>query len=130
MIKKGRKIIVFLVLMILIVGFMDNRANASDGWDQKITTTDIKDEKIKSGMNIIIGVFQAVAIGVAVSSLILTGIKIMQASPEGKANVKKHLIPYVVGAVLLFATTGVLQIIKDFTEEIVPQSDSITEKTE
>lgn len=64
---------------------------------------------------IIIGVLQTVAGIVAVSVLIFVGIKYLLASPGEKANIKGSLIPYVIGAVLIFAAVPILGIIKQFT---------------
>ena len=38
----------------------------------------------------------------------------MTAAPGEKADIKKHAIPYVVGAVIMFACTGILTIIENF----------------
>ncbi|MDD4066820.1 MAG: hypothetical protein PHH22_02470 [Clostridia bacterium] len=64
---------------------------------------------------IIIGVLQTVAGIVAVSVLIFVGIKYLLASPGEKANIKGSLIPYVIGAILIFAAVPILGIIKQFT---------------
>ena len=52
----------------------------------------------------------------AVIMLIFVGIKFITASPEGKAEIKKTAIIYVVGAILLFAASGILAIIKNLAE--------------
>ena len=50
--------------------------------------------------------------------LMSIGLKYMAAAPGDKADLKKALIPYVVGAVLIFATTGVVSIIIGFAGQI------------
>lgn len=60
----------------------------------------------------IINVMQVVATVVAIAVLLFVGIKFLLASPAQKANIKDMLIPYVIGAVLIFATVPILGIIK------------------
>ena len=62
---------------------------------------------------VVIYVIQVIAFAAAVIMLMFLGIKFLTASPEGKAEIKKSAVIYVVGAVLLFAATGILQIIKN-----------------
>ena len=68
--------------------------------------------------NSIIGVLQVVATIVAIAVLLFVGIKFLLASPGEKANIKGVLVPYLIGAVLIFATVPILQIIKGFTTTI------------
>lgn len=62
----------------------------------------------------IITIFQIFAFAAAVIMLMFLGIKYVTASPDGKAEIKKSAVQYIVGAVILFAATGVLALIKNF----------------
>jgi PDZ domain-containing secreted protein len=73
---------------------------------------------IKELGNDIIGVIQIVAVAVAFIMLAVMATKYMMASPGEKADLKKGLTIYVVGAVLTFASVGVVQLIKVFVEKI------------
>ena len=75
-------------------------------------------QSVEDMANTIIGIIQVVAVAVAVIMLIVLAIKYISGAPEGKAEIKKHAVIYIVGAVLLFGTTGVLQILKDFGEDL------------
>lgn len=66
----------------------------------------------------VIFVIQIIAFAAAVILLIFLGIKFLTASPEGKAEVKKSAVIYVVGAIMLFAATGILQIIRNLAGSI------------
>ena len=68
--------------------------------------------------NTIIGVLQVVATIVAIAVLLFVGIKFLLASPSEKANIKGMLIPYLIGAIIIFATVPILEIIKGFTAGI------------
>jgi type IV secretory pathway VirB2 component (pilin) len=52
--------------------------------------------------------------GVAIIMLIVLAIQYIAASPEGKAEVKKNATVYIVGAIILFAASGILGIIRRF----------------
>ena len=66
----------------------------------------------------IIGVLQVIATIVAIAVLLFIGIKYLLAAPGEKANIKTVLVPYLIGAILIFATVPILQIIKGFTTTI------------
>ena len=57
-------------------------------------------------------------IGAVITMLIVLAIKYISAAPGDKADIKKHAVVYVVGAIVLFAATGILQIIKSFSSNI------------
>ena len=62
----------------------------------------------------ILSIVQIIGVAVAVIMLIVVAIKYISAAPSDKAEIKKHIVVYVVGAVILFAATGILEIIKNF----------------
>ena len=59
----------------------------------------------------IVAVVQTVGVVVAVVILLVLGIKYMMGSAEEKADYKKSMIPYIVGAVLIFASTTIVNIV-------------------
>lgn len=61
----------------------------------------------------VITIIQIIAFAAAVILLMFLGIKFLTASPEGKAEIKKSAVIYIVGAVLLFAAGGILSIIQN-----------------
>ena len=69
-------------------------------------------------VGVVISVTQIIAIGVAVIMLAVLAIKYMSAAPNDKAEIKKHAVVYVVGAIVLFGATGILQIIKQFADSV------------
>ena len=61
----------------------------------------------------IIGIIQAVGNIVAVASLLLIGIKFMLGSAEEKADYKSAMIPYIIGAILIFSSVNLVSILYD-----------------
>ena len=64
--------------------------------------------------NSIIGVLRVVGIVLSVIVLIVIGIKYMMGSAEEKAEYKKTMLPYIIGAALIFAASAFAQVIYDF----------------
>lgn len=62
----------------------------------------------------IIRVLQIIFVGLGIIMLIVLGVKFMVGSIEQKAEIKKHLVHYTVGAILLFSAAGIVEIIKNF----------------
>lgn len=117
---KKVKIIFILTLSVLLFCLLPNIILAN-GWDQSMQTTSIagQDAKIKSALNLTIRIIQIIGITVAFISLFIFAIKFMSVAPSEKATVKKRLLVYLIGAVILFATTAILEFIRSFTDEII-----------
>lgn len=61
----------------------------------------------------VIGIVQFICYAAAVVMIVMLGVKFMTASPDGKAEIKKSAIIYVVGAVLVFAAGTLLTLVKN-----------------
>ena len=59
----------------------------------------------------IVTIMQTVGIVVAVVVLLILGVKYMIGSAEEKAEYKKTMIPYLVGAILIFASTTIVNVV-------------------
>ena len=68
--------------------------------------------------NSIIGFIQAVGSVLSVAVLAILGIKYMTGSVEEKAQYKKSMMPYLIGAIMIFAITNVLAIIVDIVKGV------------
>lgn len=73
--------------------------------------------KIGEVLSVILGIAQVVGVAIAVIMLVVLAIKYISAAPGDKAEIKKHAVVYIVGAVVLFAAAGILQIIKTFVQD-------------
>jgi len=60
---------------------------------------------------------QVVAVGVALIVLVILAIKYLVASPGDKAEIKKSMIVYTVGALTVFASASILRLIQIFTSQ-------------
>lgn len=66
----------------------------------------------------VITIARVICAAVAVAMLAILGMKYMSAAPSEKADIKKHAVVYIVGAVVMFACTGILGIIQKFASSL------------
>ena len=64
--------------------------------------------------NNIVGIIQVVGYVVAAVMLVIIGIKYITSSPDGKAEVKKTALFYVLGAVLIAGAATIVGVVFDF----------------
>lgn len=64
------------------------------------------------------GIFQTVGIVLSVIIVLVIGIKYMMGSAEEKADYKKSMIPYLVGAALIFTASLFANIVYQFFSSI------------
>ena len=123
---KLMKAMAVILVAVVIVASMVSVANATMSFDSVSTDSVVNGAQDTSGaassINRIVGsiltIVQVVGCGVAVIMLIVLAIKYISAAPGDKADIKKHAVVYVVGAVVLFAASGILQIVKNFSNNI------------
>ena len=77
-------------------------------------TGNIADNDIKKVGNNIATIVRSIGIVAAVVILMVIGIKYMVASAEEKAKYKEVMIPYVIGAVILFGAAMIVSFIMNF----------------
>lgn len=97
-----------LFILSLIIIFLLNISYA------KITNFDSykpsADNTFKDVGSPVIAALQVIAAIVAVGMLAILGIRYMLESPDGRAEIKSKLIPYLIGAVMSFAMIPILSI--------------------
>lgn len=111
--KKVTKIVSILMLVVMMVSVATSVF--------AITPIDVKANENTKGaegaMKIgssIVGILQTVGVILSVVVLIVLGIKYMMGSAEEKAEYKKTMIPYVVGAALIFTASALAQVVYNF----------------
>ena len=116
--KKSIKI-VSIALMILAMVLVSTSVFA-DYRPSEITpdTTTNGTDKVKTIGEDILGIIRVVGTIVAVGMLIVLGIKYMMGSAEERAEYKKTLFPYFIGAILIFAATSLADIIYGWASNV------------
>lgn len=113
--KKVMKILTVLLLIAMLCNICTT-VFAADGFDGFKEIEPQGSSLASSVQNIggyILGVAQVIGMVVAVVMLVVLAIKYISAAPNDKAEIKKHAVVYIVGAIVLFAASGILQIIKN-----------------
>lgn len=117
--NKTLKIIAVLLIAIALVTLATTIVRATNGFVEikpqdpgKPATT------ISTTAGKILYIVRIIGMAVAVIMLTILGIKYVAASPNEKAEYKKGMTIYVVGAVLLFGASFLLGVVQDFVSEI------------
>lgn len=120
---KKLKIVTFIILItIVILNVCSVSVFAADPiidpgfWEP----TPDNDRTLNEKIGIILGIIQIIGVIVSVIVLMILGIKYMVGSVEEKAINKKAMIPYLVGAVMVFAVTTVPNFVFNVTDSIFP----------
>lgn len=119
--KKSIKVISTLLLAIMLVTSIAGTVLAVDpntvlnglNGNGNVQTNDLT----KVGNNIVT-IIQVVGIVIAVIVLLVIGVKYMMGSASEKAEYKKTMIPYIVGAVLIFAGTSLVRVIYSLSTSV------------
>lgn len=114
--KKITKIITILFMIVMILGAINTVLADPAIPKSSAPNSGATDVERISGM--VIYVIQIIAFTAGVIMLVFLGIKFITASPEGKAEIKKSAVIYVVGAILLFAATGILSIVQSLASNV------------
>ena len=111
---KTMKILTTIATILLIISM-----GASVVYADGITTDTLKPTyqgtgDIQTVGQKIMGIINTVGVVIAVVILMILGIKYMMGSAEEKAEYKKTMIPYIIGAVLIFGATTIANAVYNF----------------
>lgn len=122
--KKSKKIFlrVLPVLIVLMVVFTTNVfaagfGNFTSNMDVKADTSGNTVKSIGAVWGIILTVLQVAAI----AAVVFAGVRYMFASADSKADIKKQMIWLVIGAILVFGASTVIQLITNFAGDLTPK---------
>ena len=119
--KRIVKILSIALMVVMIAMCLQNvvLADMPDPSTIKGTNSGSTYTKFNSVLNTVLGIAQVIGVAVAIIMLIVLAIKYISSAPNDKAEIKKHAVMYIVGAIVLFGASGLLQIIKNFANETV-----------
>ncbi len=116
--KKDKKIInafIIILLVCMTIILFTTQVQAAfnpDDWKPNSTTNVTGGTKFLNLANKLIGMVQIIGSITSVIALIIIGIKYMLGSVEEKAEYKKTMKPYLIGAVMVFGITNILALIQ------------------
>lgn len=112
------KIVIFMTILGMLTLVINIKSFASDQFEineflEQSVDAEVE-KKVTSVFGAILAITRVIIIGVAITMLIFLGMKYVVSSAGERAEIKKHATIYVVGAVVLFAASGILAIIENF----------------
>lgn len=130
--KKTIKIITMLLVALMIVAVaLPVQATGEEKKSGGVFGVDIKPdqdaagEKVTGLGNKVLGIIQVVGTIIAVGVLMVIGIKYMMGSAEEKAEYKKTMLPYVIGALILFAAVNIAAVIANMSEQLSGEGTAV-----
>ena len=118
--KKSVKIISAILIVMMVVATLGSIVLASDPSSVISSITDgshsADTTKLQNLGGTVVSIIQVVGIIVAVVVIMVIGIKYMMGSAEEKAEYKKVMIPYVIGAVLIFAASTIVNVVYQISQ--------------
>ena len=122
--KKFKKVLSIVMILTMLLSF-STVAFAADAditsmnpgnWKTQDTGSKIKTTDLKQFSASIINVVSIIGSAAAIITLIILGIKYMMGSAEEKAEYKKTLLPYIIGAVMVFGASVLTTVIYNFMQ--------------
>ena len=122
--KKQVKVLA-IILMVAVIMTIISSITLATVWDQWNASSSNGDtnQGVTQVFNFgrtIVTILQAVGIVVAVVVILVIGIKYMMGSAEEKAEYKKTMVPYLVGAVLIFGATTIVNVVYNLANSVNP----------
>lgn len=118
--KKILKIIIVISLLLIIGLSVNNKVFAwnmgLDYYDDDNVDAGRAGNTVKSIMGAVISLSTTVGAGIAIIMLVVIGIQYVSKGAEGKAEAKKDLTGYIIGAVILFGVSGILKLLQMFVD--------------
>ena len=109
-------VILFAIIHIATIPCQASWVISDPGALQPTTTTMPNEAQAMAGK--LLGILQVIGSVIAVIVLIVLGIRYMLGSAQEKADYKKSMIPYVIGAVIVFTGTVFPKVIYDVVTSI------------
>lgn len=111
-IKKVTKFFVIIMIVGVMLSAFIPETMAAINPSQLQGTDNSSDTQIANMGNKIISVLKNIGMVVSVAVIVVLGIKYMMGSAEEKAEYKKTMLPYFIGALLVFSASGIVTVIQ------------------
>ncbi len=111
-------LILFYVNTVVIYAADYGSVNQFDSYTSEGTKFEIIDNTINRTAGIALDIIRIVAFCIGLLLLIIIGIKYIIATPELRAELKKDVPNYFIGAAILFAASGILQFVTYFVKDV------------
>ncbi len=121
-VKKITAILLIIVVCMLTVNFITGQVFADNFNVNAFDTEPTEAAGMKNLVNdtaiTAISIMRIVCVTIAIVILLTISMKYMMSAPGDRADIKKHAVHYVIGALILFGVTGILGILNNFAQQI------------
>jgi len=109
--NKKEKILIILINLILIIFLISSTVFGTliDEFENSIRTHGA--DELKNTGGTILGVIRVIGTIVAVGMIMILGVKYMVGSADEKAEYRKSMLPYLIGAILIFAASSLADMV-------------------
>ena len=123
--KNVRKFLVSLMIIMtiftLVIGFIGEYSYATTGLERSEGEEFENDnppggESVGKIRDVVVTIARVISAAIAIIMLMVLGMKYMTSAPGDRADIKKHAVVYVVGAFILFALPGIIDVLIDIGE--------------
>ena len=126
--KKAKKILltVLPVMMLVLVVFVTFGSNVlatgvSTEFPAGNTGSSTVDTIAKNAWGTVLSVLQILAF----AAVVIAGVRYMFASADQKADIKKGMIYLIIGAILVFASSTIIKVVVNATNEVAPTTSGM-----
>lgn len=123
---KAKKLLIITILLLGVIVICNNVFGFSNfnvnNVNQGASTTGESIETANTAVSRIWNTVVLILQILAVAAIVIAGIRYMFASADGKADIKKQTIGLIVGAILVFAATSIINFIVSVTKEVTGES--------
>lgn len=129
--KKIKKVLIVIIIFLILISLYAIKSNAVDDGvgtgainefmdlaDDNHTDDNKSISTVRRVFGAIGAVLQISSISIAVIMLIILAIKYMCSSVQDRAEIKKHAVIYIVGALLIFSVNGIITILVRFSKNV------------
>ena len=117
--KKAYKVLSVLMIVLMVVATCTNVfALSIDDINASANLTGDVNGKMGSIGSTILTIVTNVGIILSVVMIAIMGIKYMMESSEGKAEYKKNMMPYLVGALCVFGAATIAKVVTEFGKSL------------
>lgn len=109
------KLIITLTIIITIISIVTTSLGFTI---EDLEGNQTQTQELSKVGNNVVRVITTIGVVVSVIALIILGIKYMMGSVEEKAEYKKSLMPYIIGASLVFAASTIAQLVYELAIQL------------
>ena len=120
--KKTVKVISILLTILMMVSFLSTTVMAASGIIDQMQPTYSDQSGIAGIGQKITDILSTIGVVISVIVLLILGIKYMMGSASEKAEYKKTMIPYLVGAILIFGASAIAKVVVGMAQGITSGS--------